>query len=192
MQIKDHNEWLYMDEVMRSFKKDDMYFCEFGITYIHPDDVIALSHRKVLRQQKLDRLKEAYKRHGEWYDDPSDPIALLLLPDGRFGIRHGNHRIYLAKKQNIKKVRALVDIFIPKSLIPAELQCYIQTCEQEIATLKRNMKNIDHLLRAQPLSNESLVIERKLLKTAYNKQVQKLNDRLLEEATKLQLIPIKS
>lgn len=53
------------------------------------------------------------------------------------------------------------------------------------------MKNIDHLLKAQPLSNESLVIERKLLKTAYNKQVQKLNDRLLEEATKLQLIPIK-
>lgn len=97
----------------------------------------------------------------------------------------------LPKKQNITKVRALVDIFIPKSLIPIELQNHIQSCEQEIATLKRNMKNIDHLLKAQPLSNESLVIERKLLKTAYNKQVQKLNDRLLEEATKLQLIPIK-
>ena len=127
----DYTGWGFHLDMIKKYAKndDDYYLYEYKCNYAYTDEIVGLSYRGVLRQEKLDRLYDSIKEHGYYYDRYQD-LHLVYLPDKTYTVSSGgNHRPYLAKMMGIKKVMAYIEILIPKNILTDQ---EIKRCEEII------------------------------------------------------------
>lgn len=126
MRIKiDYNGWGFYRDIVKKY--GDYYLYYYGDHIVYVDDIIGLSYKGVLSQEKLDILYKSIKENGYYFKLYSD-LHLVLMPNGKYSVSSGgNHRPYLAKKLGIKKIMCISEILIPKSLLTDE---QISKCEE--------------------------------------------------------------
>lgn len=134
MSIKiDYTGWKFYREIVQDYGEYYLYY--YGDHTVYVDDIVGLSYKGVLSQEKLDRLYHSIKENGYYFKLYRD-LHLVLMPNGQYSVSSGgNHRPYLAKKLGIKKIKCVSEILIPKNLLNKE---QMRKCEEV------NPVNTDH------------------------------------------------
>ena len=114
-----YDGWKFYNEMMAKYGEygENHFIYDYGYEMVNVDAIKGLSYPGVLRQEKLDRLYHSVKRKGYLFTRCRD-LHLYCLPDRTYTVcTGGNHRPYLAKHLNIKKIRASIEIVIPTELL---------------------------------------------------------------------------
>ncbi|AMV11553.1 hypothetical protein [Parageobacillus sp. G301] len=144
----DYTGWNFFEELIKPYNNQYFYY-NYGICLVEVKDIIGLSYKGVLDQEKLLRLHESIKKNGYQFRNYSD-LHLVRFPNGKYSVcMGGNHRPYLAKKLGIRHIKANVDILIPKEMLSEE---QLQICNDiEIDDLSNpKLKQICKELRLLP------------------------------------------
>ncbi|MBD7939054.1 hypothetical protein H9655_18615 [Cytobacillus sp. Sa5YUA1] len=138
----DYTGWEYYDQLIKQYgeQNEDYYIYFYGYKSVYVDEIKGLSYEGVLRQKKLDRLYQSIKKYGYLCERYRD-LHLIYLPNKTYTVATGgNHRPYLAKLLEIKKIIGMVEILIPKNLLADEqiLECEKILDEEGIDVHTRN------------------------------------------------------
>lgn len=138
----DYTDWVFYEEQINQYgeQNEDYYIYFYGYESAYVDEIKGLSRKGVLSQRKLERLYQSIKKNGYLYERYRD-LHLLYLPDKTYTVASGgNHRPYLAKLLNIKKIMGLIEILIPKNLLNYE---EILECEKILGEEEPDLHNKD-------------------------------------------------
>jgi hypothetical protein len=140
----DYTGWKFYRDIIGKYCGDDgesnYYLYDYDCRLVHSDEIVGLSFPNVLRQEKLNRLYRSIKRNGYYFDRYQD-LHLVYTPDKIYTVASGgNHRPYLARMLNIKRIKAFVEILIPKDMLTQE---ELNECERILNEMEFNV-NTDH------------------------------------------------
>jgi len=140
----DYTGWKFFRDVVGKYggwgQEDNYYLYEHGCKMVVVDEIVGLSFPNVLSQQKLDRLYHSIKKHG-YYIDRYQDLHLVYTPDKVYTVSSGgNHRPYLAKHLGIKRIKAYVEILIPKTMLTNKER---NECDRILSESEPNV-NTDH------------------------------------------------
>ncbi|CAI9391669.1 MULTISPECIES: hypothetical protein [Bacillaceae] len=97
--------------------------------------------------EKMKELRVSVKQKG-WIDDDSEDLHLYRLPDGKYTVASGNHRIFLSHQIDIQKINAMVSLLIPESYIPENIKAKIKDYEDKEKTYQIEVEKIRESLEA--------------------------------------------
>ncbi|MEV5024802.1 hypothetical protein [Paenibacillus sp. LPE1-1-1.1] len=188
-------KWRPANEIIEDY--DEYELCYLDLCDVFPDDIIGLSlwpPEKLIADEKMTRLYQSILQNG-WKDEFPGDLDLYLLPTGKFVVSYGgNHRAVISNELSVPKIKANVDLLIPRSLLSEDVINHISILRKNEQQLNHAAKEISFFLNSKDIYRDQYpdkIKEFNQLCEQAKKSTNKVNEILKNEAYKLELIPKK-